>query len=362
MNLRKSLFVTGIWFILGLIYSGQSFFYYLSIGKEFLWQKSLFHSFVLCTEWALLTVPVLRFAERFRLDSKYFFRNITLHFFAGITVGLFQQALYVIIVDFIGSGFVFQLTPRQMLPLIVGFFEYGVLIYWSLVFIFHAMSYYRNFQDEKKHAAELHTQLIESQLQTLKMQLQPHFLFNTLNAISVLVKKEPALAQKMITRLSDLLRMTLERGLTNEVSLERELEFLNAYLSIEKVRFGKRLKVNIHVDESILGALVPTFLLQPLVENSILHGIVTRSRDAWIEVKAEQQNGKILIEVTDDGVKSRRVKKKQIRTGVGLENIRQRLQKLYGGESYFEFMENDTVGATVKMTLPLKIPISSTTE
>jgi two-component system LytT family sensor kinase len=361
MNLRKSLFIAGIWFILGLIYSGQSFFYYLSTGEKFLWQKSLFHSFVLCAEGALLTGPVFRLAERFRLDSKSFFRNITFHFFAGILVGLFQQTLYVVIVDFIESGFTIQLTPRQMLPLIIGFFEYGVLIYWSLVFIFHAVSYYHNFQDEKKRASELHSQLIESQLQALKMQLQPHFLFNTLNAISVLVKKEPVLAQKMITRLSDLLRLTLERGIINEVSLEKELEFLSTYLSIEKVRFGDRLKIKIHVDENILGALVPTFLLQPLVENSIRHGVVNCSRDAWIEVKAEQQNGKLLIEVIDGGVKSRRTKKGHERIGVGHENVQQRLKKLYGAEHHFEFAVNNTCGATVKIIIPLKTSISVVT-
>ncbi|MCX6120077.1 MAG: histidine kinase [Ignavibacteriales bacterium] len=357
--MRKFLFVAGIWFILGLIYSGQSFFYYLSIGQEFLWQKSLLHSFVFFVEWALLTVPVLRLAERFCIDSKNFFKNIIFHFFVGIAIGLCQQTIFVISINYIDGGFSFQHTLRQMLPSIVGFFEFGVLIYWSLVFIFHALSYYRNFQDEKKHATELHTQLIESQLQTLKMQLQPHFLFNTLNAISVLVKKKPALAQKMITRLSDLLRLTLERGLTNEVSLERELEFLSAYLSIEKVRFGERLKVKIHIDENILSALVPTFLLQPLAENSIRHGIASRSGDGWIEVKAEQQNGTLLIEVIDGGIQSRRAKKKHERSGVGLENIQQRLQKLYGAEFYFDFKENDTHGATVKMTIPLKIPVSS---
>jgi LytS/YehU family sensor histidine kinase len=175
------------------------------------------------------------------------------------------------------------------------------------------------------------------------------------------VKKEPALAQKMITRLSDLLRLTLERGITNEVSLERELEFLSTYLSIEKVRFGERLKVKIHVDENILGALVPTFLLQPLVENSIRHGVVSRSRDAWIEVKAGQQNGKLLIEVIDGGGKSRRVMKQHERIGVGLENIQQRLQKLYGVEFHFEFAENNTYGATVKIMIPLKTSISSIT-
>ena len=352
MSKNKPALIAGIWFILGLIYSSQSFFYYLSIEKDFLWQKSLFHSFLFCAEWALLTIPVLKLADVFHLDSKSFVRNIVFHFIIGVSVALVQQTIFVTVVDFVESGFVFTHAPKEYIPSIVGFFEYGVLMYWSIVFVSHATKYYRDYQSEQQHATELRSQLVESQLQSLKMQLQPHFLFNTLNAIYVLVKKEPALAQKMISRLSDLLRLILEQRQTNEVPLRQELEFLNTYLAIEKVRFGDRLKISFSIDEKSIDAMVPTFVLQPLAENSIRHGIAQRAGVGWIEIQSEIKNGKLIIEVIDGSKKVRRVTKETIGMGVGLENVQKRLEKVYGTKQSFHYLENDSNGVTIRMEIP----------
>lgn len=354
MKLNKPALIAGIWLFLGLIYSSQSFFYSLSVGREYVWQRSLFHSFVFCLEWALLTSLVLFLAERFRLDSKNLPKNIFIHFVLGSTIALLQQTVYVLVVDFIEGGFVFTKEPTKYLPSIVGFFEYGVLMYWSIVFIHHAIGYYRRYQQEEQNAIQLRSQLVESQLQTLKMQLQPHFLFNTLNAISVLVKKEPNLAQKMIVRLSDLLRLTLERGNENEVTLEQELEFLNTYLSIEKVRFGDRLQTKMNIDERSLQALVPTFILQPLVENSLRHGIAQRSGEGWIEIRSEMNENDLIIEVIDGSVNVRKSKKNVDGIGVGLQNTRLRLSQLYQDKFTFEFIENKNNGSTVRFTIPVK--------
>ncbi len=297
MNMRRPFIIGGIWFFLGLIYSGQSFFYSLSVGREYLWQRSFFHSFIFCLEWGLLTPLVLSLTERFRLDAHRLQRNIVIHFFLGLTIAFVQQAVYVFITDFVDNGFVFTRSFSGYVPSIIGFFEYGVLMYWAVVFIFHAAEYYKRYQAEQKQSSDLRSQLAEAQLHSLKMQLQPHFLFNTLNAISVLVKKEPALAQKMIVRLSDLLRLSLERGSENEVPLKEELEHLDTYLAIEKVRFGERLTVTTQIDPETLDMFVPTFILQPLAENSIRHGIARRAGDGWISISSRLQNGSLTISI-----------------------------------------------------------------
>jgi len=351
MKFNRPVIIGGLWFFLGLIYSSQSFFYSLSVGREYVWQRSLFHSFVFCIEWGFLTPLVLKIVERFRLDAKSFRRNLFYHFSFGLVIAFVQQLVYVYIVNFVDSGF--QLTKSFLgyFPSIIGFFEFGVLIYWAIVFMYHAIGYYHRYQQEEKNASELRSQLVESQLQALKMQLQPHFLFNTLNAIFVLVKKEPSLAQKMIVRLSDLLRLTLERGNANTVSLEQELEFLNTYLAIEKVRFGDRLSIKMNIEESALSSSVPTFLLQPLVENSIRHGLAQRAGDGWIEISSEVKKGKLFLSVEDGGTKSRRKKENSDGIGVGLENTKQRLKQLYGDRFNFEMRPNEQNGFSVRIEI-----------
>lgn len=352
MNWRKPFIIGGIWTLIGLIYSSQSFFYSLSIGRTFDIQRSLFHSFTFCLEWALLTPLVIYLAQYFRLDEKKYLQNIGIHFFFSVVIALFQHTTYTFVIDVVENDFVLSKPLEKFLPSIIGFFEFGVMMYWSIVFIFHAIGYYRRYQQEEKHSIELKSQLAEAQLQTLTMQLQPHFLFNTLNTISVLVKKEPSLAQKMIVRLSDLLRLTLERGNENVISMEKELQFMNTYLAIEKVRFGDRLHISTEIEESALNSKVPTFILQPLVENSIRHGIAQRSGNGWISVSAKLLNGNVHIEVNDGGGKSGRLKKNAGGSGVGLENTRSRLQQLYGSNFDLQIAENSENGFIVRIRIP----------
>ncbi|NUN68301.1 MAG: histidine kinase [Bacteroidetes bacterium] len=352
MTLKRPYIIAGVWCVLGLIYSGQSFFYSLSVGREYLWQRSFFHSFVFCLQWALLTPVVLRLTERFRLDADTLLRNIGIHILLGFTIAFAQHTVYTYITTYVDNGFVLDRSFMQLLPSLVGYVEYGVLMYWSIVFVHHAVGYYRQYQSEQRTAAALRSQLAEAQVQSLKMQLQPHFLFNTLNAISVLVKKEPALAQTMIVRLSDCLRMTLERGTTNEVTLEQELEFLNAYLSIEQVRFGDRLTVSMSIDEQALPLSVPTFILQPLAENSIRHGIAKRSGEGNILVSAAVRDGMLMLSVSDSAARKKRSAAAVEGFGVGLANTRQRLQQLYGAGATFTFAENDRNGHTVTIGIP----------
>lgn len=348
--MKRPVLIGGIWMFLGLIYSGQSFFYSLSVGREYVWQRSLFHSFFFSLEWALLTPLVLRLTERFPLDAGRLRRNLPLHFLIGITIALLQQSLYVVVTEFIDNGFAF--SPRPFLPSIVGFFEYGVLMYWSIVFVRHAVSYYQRYQEEQQNADRLRMQLAEAQLQTLSMQLQPHFLFNTLNAISVLIRREPETAQAMIVRLSDCLRLTLERGNSVFITLAEETELLQAYLDIEKVRFGDRLTVEWQIDDASKKVLVPTFFLQPLAENAVRHGIARRSGNGWIRITARSTDGSLTVTMEDGGDGTGGAGSSTEGTGIGLENTRRRLEHSFGPSATLTLSPNEHHGMTVTIRIP----------
>jgi len=202
----------------------------------------------------------------------------------------------------------------------------------------------------RSRAAELEKGLAQAKLQALQMQLNPHFLFNTLHSISSLMHKDIEAADKMITRLSDLLRAALEGAGTQEVSLRQELKLLELYLAIEKIRFGNRLTVKLDVAADVLEAQVPNLILQPLVENAIRHGIEPRARPGRIELQAHRQNGVLAVVLSDDGTGLGQ--NGAIREGIGLSNTRARLRELYGSAHRFELASGPQGGVRVELNIP----------
>jgi LytS/YehU family sensor histidine kinase len=201
-------------------------------------------------------------------------------------------------------------------------------------------------------ASELQSQLMSAQLNALKMQLQPHFLFNTLNAITVLVRQQKGKdAEQMLGHLSDLLRRVLEDVDTQEISLRRELEYLQLYLAIEQVRFADRLRIELSVDPEAQEALVPQLILQPIVENAIRHGIGRSSSAGEIRINTSKVDGKLELRVQDDGpgLSPRDPSHDQ---GIGLANTRARLQQLYGQAAQLEIKNCDRGGVIATMSLP----------
>ncbi|HEV2129507.1 MAG TPA: histidine kinase, partial [Longimicrobiaceae bacterium] len=196
-------------------------------------------------------------------------------------------------------------------------------------------------------------QLTRAQLDVLKMQLHPHFLFNTLNAISALMHRDVPAADRMLARLGDLLRLSLEKAGTQEVTLRDELEFLEPYLEIEQTRFGDRLKVEWTIDSEALDAMVPHLILQPLVENSIRHGIAPRAAPGRIEISAQRSNGSLQLEVRDNG-RGLNQGDQMRSTGVGLSNTRARLAQLYDGSHSFEVGGAPEGGVVVAMEIPFR--------
>ncbi|MEO5894400.1 MAG: histidine kinase [Vicinamibacterales bacterium] len=231
--------------------------------------------------------------------------------------------------------------------------DWTLMTYSTIVGLGYALGYYREAQARAVKEATLETQLAEARLKTLEAELQPHFLFNTLHAISTLIHTNPDSADRMISRLSDLLRLTFDRSGAARVSLQEELEFLGKYLEIEQTRFQDRLSVRYDVDPETLDAEVPRLILQPLVENAIKHGLSPRVGHGVIEIVARHDGGALWLEVRDNGVGLSGSARSQFRSGVGLPNTRDRLECLYGNAQTLEFSEGNG-GLTVRMRMPLQ--------
>jgi len=208
---------------------------------------------------------------------------------------------------------------------------------------------------------QLEAQLSQAQLQALKMQLHPHFLFNTLHSISALLNHDPEAARKMITRLGDFLRLTLENSGTQEVTLQQEIEFLRCYLEIERIRFQDRLMTRVDVSPPALDAKVPNLILQPIVENAIRHGIAPRSSPGLIEILAKPQNGTLRIQVRDNGpgLPPDRTSEKMFTKGLGLANTERRLDQLYGAAHRFDLVNDPEGGLIVTLEIPFKKGLST---
>jgi signal transduction histidine kinase len=224
------------------------------------------------------------------------------------------------------------------------------IFYWLVLGILLAVEYSNRLRARELRELQLEAQLAQAQLHSLKMQLHPHFLFNTLNAIYVLMAKDVEAARQMLLKLSDLLRLALENSSTHEVPLKQELDFLDRYLSIEQIRFRDRLKIKMDIDPEALDAQVPNLLLQPIVENAIRHGIAPRAEPGQIEVKARRENGMLVLNVRDDGPGL--ASDKPIKEGVGLANTKARLLRLYGSNHRLEFFDIRGEGMRVSIAIP----------
>ncbi len=233
-------------------------------------------------------------------------------------------------------------------------FDLGTMLYCMVVLGAYAYGFYRRFQEEKLQASELHRQFTNAQLQALKMQIHPHFLFNALHTISALVHEDPDTADRMIARLSEFLRISLEDSDTQQVPLTEELRFLNLYLDIERVRFDERLTVEFDIAEEASAALVPNLMLQPLVENAIRHGISHRITGGLIRISARRQEGTLVLGVADNGPGTEPARLPPAREGVGLTNTRGRLRRLYGDRQQITMVHPAGGGLEVRIVIPFE--------
>lgn len=302
--------------------------------------------------WLGLTPFVLHLARRFPFDRRRWVVNLLIHLAASIAFALLQLGTYVLVASWAGLEIGKRPYFEAFRGIFVGDFHFDLLTYWAIIGLSHALDYYRKYRERELRAAQLETRLAQAELDALRMQLHPHFLFNTLNSISVLMAEDTNAARRMLTRLSDLLRASLESKGAHEVSLKEELEFLESYLEIEQIRFQDRLTVRMEVDPKALDARVPHLILQPLVENAIRHGIAPRAAPGVIEIRARRQNGMVQLEVRDNGAGLGANSSESSIKGIGLSNTRARLEQLYGAAHRFELQDTDGQGLTVTLVIP----------
>jgi two-component system LytT family sensor kinase len=305
--------------------------------------------------WALATPFVLWSAARLSIERNNWLRSSLLHVPLSILLSVFITALGHIVLWLywgypVGKPFSFASMSR----FVVANFSEGIGIYMLIALTSYSFDYYRRYREGQLRTLQLEAQLSQAQLQALKMQLHPHFLFNTLHSISALLNKDVDSARKMITRLGDFLRLTLENSGSQEVTLQQEMEFLSCYLEIERIRFQNRLVTRLDVPSQTLLAKVPNLILQPIVENAIRHGIAPRSTPGLIEIEAKQLNGALRIQVRDNGpgLPQHRTSENLLKKGLGLANTETRLERLYGADHLFDLSNNPAGGLIVTLELP----------
>lgn len=227
-------------------------------------------------------------------------------------------------------------------------------MYSSIAGVLFAFQYYRQYRKRELQEAELRRQVAEYELHILKLQLHPHFLFNTLNSISTLMTSDVATARQMLVRLSDLLRLALSHSSSREISLKEELDFVDAYLELQRIRFGDRLQVVMEIAPEALDAKVPNMILQPLVENAVRHGISELRSGGVVGVHAQRSNGTLHISVVNDGPQSSRNGSRSKGTGLGLTNTRSRLLQLYGDTYRLQLNPRAAGGMEVELAIPFE--------
>jgi two-component sensor histidine kinase len=348
--------IAGFWIAVGVLSAVQ--FYYTLLGENVPVNGQKVFA-VQAAQW-FLWIPfsgvILWLGWRFPFERKHWVARLLVHLAASAVLACIHVALYALVIallepfpwrtDYAFAG-IFWGQLRSI-------FDLDFLIYWGVLGAGVAFTYYQKYREGELHAVALQAQLAQAQLQALKMQLHPHFLFNTLNAIAALVRKNENLqATDMIAGLSDLLRLALENAGAQEVSLRQELEFLERYLAIEQIRFGDRLRVQMQIAPETLAARVPNLILQPLVENAIRHGVASRSSAGTIAIRATRDIGVLHLQIADDGPGFSAAA--QSSAGVGLTNTRARLQRLYGTSQKLVLENAKHGGAVVTLGIPFAL-------
>jgi signal transduction histidine kinase len=357
---RKWALWIGVWTLLGLSQAVRLYVAYnASMAELYIsWAQAATWALADWYLWGLLSFVIIRITRVLDVTGKRWLPYLLLHVPIGLGVAALQLLLYASVYPSLGKLFFhkFDSTPmnfgQMYMDFVRGKLHVGLLTYLLIAFVCYAIRYYRQFVAEEQRRARLEVQLAQAQLAALKMQLHPHFLFNTLNAITALVHSDPQAADRMIGRLGEFLRLTLDSEGVQEVSLRSELDFLERYLDIQRIRFQDRMKVNIDVKEELLEARVPNLILQPLVENAIKHGISQRTGPGTVTIAARRQDSTLELEVIDDGPGTSS-EPPQTAGGYGLSNTRERLQQLYGAAQSLTCTRDDS-GFTVRISLPLR--------
>ncbi len=350
--------ITAIWLVVAAFVSLQNVAVARSRGRPIDWQWDVAHEFIYWLTWAAVTPAVLWAARRWPLGGGEGMARVVPHLGLMVPLAAFQitacYALHLTALSILGllpASEAEQWFAARGPSIVWGIFT-GSLYYWMILGVHHAFVYQRLYRAERLAAAELESLLTQARLDSLRAQLQPHFLFNTLNAISVLTTEDPEKANRMLLRLSDLLRASLDTTDRDQVSLNEELAMLDRYVEIQRIRFEERLRVTIDVAGDVGEALVPSLLLQPLVENAIRHGIERRPEGGSVTVRARREGDRVQLEVRDTGPGPTPAPPGA--GGIGLANVRARLGQLYGAGYSLALETLPSEGTAVTIGIPFR--------
>jgi signal transduction histidine kinase len=346
----------GLWTALGLFDAVQTWGLVRLLGSPLTPREVFSLALAEWYLWAPLAWLLLRIGRRFPCEPGRWRSRLALLLAVSAAFAALKVALDFPVEVLLRVNYSESLRDKTRFEFFQVLFMDHFLVYLficgAVLGIGHALDYHRKYRERELRASHLEAQLARAQLQVLKMQLHPHFLFNTLNAVSALLHKDVELADRMIARLGDLLRLTLENVGTQEVCLQQELEFVALYLEIERARLGPRLALHLDIDPDARHACVPNLILQPLVENAVRHGVAPYARAGRIDIAARRAGALLRLQVRDDGPGLPRGG--AFREGVGLANTRARLQQLYGPAHGFEMAGDGGRGLAVTLTLPFR--------
>ena len=347
---------------LGLTMLGA--FFSLSMVPDMGWVKALEQGLSQFWAWGLLVPLIVAIDRRLPFGAKQIGRRMGAHLAACLVV----TALYMYVFFALEAAFGVEnwtaLRPANMFSLArLGWFIWSLIIYWTIVGGVQAFQYYQQYLRSELRLERMGRSLAQARLNALRMQLDPHFLFNALNTISSHVERNPKLTRRMIEHLGNLLRMSLECKDRQEVPLSEEMAFLEHYLEIQRIRFGNHLRVRLEIDPAVRFASVPSLLLQPLVENAIRHGISRRGGGGTVTVIATGEGDKLRLRVLDDGAGLPDGWTMETHAGLGLSVTRERIAGLYpNGDSSFAMRPRNEGGTAVEIELPLRTTEQEVTE
>jgi signal transduction histidine kinase len=335
-------------------------------GRAYTTDAILWYALPVWWVWVPLTPLILTLGRRFRIERSRWGRSLLVHIPTSLVVALLHLLFYAF---WINVAAPYEAPPRPLLERTASlisdvWLHVDLLAYWAILGGSFALDYYRKFRERELRASRLEARLAEAHLHALKMQLHPHFLFNTLNAISTLIlKHDHDAAVRMLTRLSDFLRTTLDEPGRQVVPLDQELAFTEQYLAIEQCRFQDRLQVVVDVEPDVLSAQVPSLILQPLVENAIRHGIAPQEAGGRLVVRVQRCDKRLRLSVQDDGpgLPEGGTRREH---GIGLANTQARLEQLYGDDHHVTMEPGPEGGLCVTLDVPFRTeptPASSET-
>jgi hypothetical protein len=358
LSLRRFGFLAIIATLLTLFFATKDSFHQLALGLRITWGKNLWWKAMEWYAWGILSPILFRICRRFDFSSEPW-RTVLAHLAGGVVVSLVHCCILTtgarIEAQVLHTGMTWPYLFRFILT---NHFHEDMLTYSAIVSAWYALEFHNRFRERERRAAQLEAQVAQARLQALETQLQPHFLFNTLNGIAALIYENPKAAHSMLAKLSELLRMSLKGDGEPEVLLRSELDFGRRYLELEQMRFGSRLAIEWDIDPEALDARIPNLLLQPLLENAVKHGIAPVSQPGQITVSARRDKDRLRMRVADNGPGLAETKGLNGDSGIGLQNTRDRLRALYGNEYQIEFSSTKGEGFTVEIAIPFRTAVN----